>query len=397
MADEQPNANKRPAEEDEATFSSGHPEKKLVVEAPAADAAADGGAVGVAVPVAAGAPAPADAAAPGAAGGAAVAAAAAPQTNVLTETVTVRAICQGKHAGSIIGKGGQTISWIRQQSQAKVNISDQSPVDERVVSATGTAEEIFRAFSFICDKLREAALADQPPPDASAPEVSLRLAIPNTQAGAIIGKAGAKIKEIRDATGAVINMDKEVLPGSTERACSVAGTTVAVSQSIFHIACTMIQVPVRGSNVPYNPGAGAPPAMPYGGYGAPGYGAPRPGAYGAPAPGAYGGYPGYGAPAAGAYGARPPGAYGAAAGQTTQQLAVPNDIAGAIIGRGGAKINEIRTLSQAQVKIAERVPGAVERTITMTGTPEAVQMALYLIQTRMQEATMANAMGQSLP
>lgn len=111
-----------------------------------------------------------------------------------------------------------------------------------MISATGTAEEIFRAFSFICDKLREAALADQPPPDASAPEVSLRLAIPNTQAGAIIGKAGAKIKEIRDATGSSINMDKEVLPGSTERACSLSGTTVAVSQAIFHISCTMIQV-----------------------------------------------------------------------------------------------------------------------------------------------------------
>jgi predicted RNA-binding protein YlqC (UPF0109 family) len=55
------------------------------------------------------------------------------ELQVLAETVTVRAICQGKHAGSIIGKGGQTISWIRQQSQAKVNISDQSPVDERCV------------------------------------------------------------------------------------------------------------------------------------------------------------------------------------------------------------------------------------------------------------------------
>lgn len=132
-------------------------------------------------------------------------------------------------------------------------------------------------------------------------------------------------------------------------------------------------------------------------YGAPGgYGAPRPG-FPPPPGGQFGGFPGYGGPGGGGYGAPRPGAGYAAAPTTTQQLAVPNDIAGAIIGRGGAKINEIRTLSQAQVKIAERVPGAVERTITMTGTPEAVQMALYLIQTRMQEATMANAMGQSLP
>ena len=87
---------------------------------------------------------------------------------------------------------------------------------------------------------------------------------------------------------------------------------------------------------------------------------PAPGAYGAPG-GAYGGGGGYGGagpyaptagPIPGGYGA---GGYGVSASSrastpaATQQLSVPNDIAGAIIGRGGAKINEIRQMSQAQV------------------------------------------------
>ena len=73
-----------------------------------------------------------------------------------------------------------------------------------------------------------------------------------------------------------------------------------------------------------------------------------------------GGQPGYGAP------------------QIQQSLNVSNEVVGAIIGRAGSKINEIRQTSGAQVKIADKVPGAVERTIIMSGTPEAVQMAQYV-------------------
>ena len=76
---------------------------------------------------------------------------------------------------------------------------------------------------------------------------------------------------------------------------------------------------------------------------------------------------------------------------------IPLQVVGAIIGKGGSKIREIRQLSQAQIKIADNIPGTTERMITMSGTPEAVQMAHYLIQTRMQEAVMANAMGTQVP
>lgn len=41
----------------------------------------------------------------------------------------------------------------------------------------------------------------------------------------------------------------------------------------------------------------------------------------------------------------------------TQQIYIPNDLVGCIIGKGGAKINEIRHMSASQIKIME--PGAV--------------------------------------
>jgi poly(rC)-binding protein 2/3/4 len=40
-------------------------------------------------------------------------------------------------------------------------------------------------------------------------------------------------------------------------------------------------------------------------------------------------------------------------GAITQQIYIPNDMVGAIIGKGGAKINEIRQLSGSVIKINE--------------------------------------------
>ena len=69
---------------------------------------------------------------------------------------------------------------------------------------------------------------------------------------------------------------------------------------------------------------------------------------------------------------------------TSQQILVPADLVGAIIGKGGAKINEIRQASGAQVKIDAAQWGATERLVTVIGTPEANQAALYMIYQRLQ-------------
>ena len=76
----------------------------------------------------------------------------------------------------------------------------------------------------------------------------------------------------------------------------------------------------------------------------------------------------------------------------TQHIYIPNDMVGAIIGKGGAKINEIRHMSASQIKIME--PGAVgvgmngapapagsegERLVVITGQPANIQMAVQLL------------------
>lgn len=55
---------------------------------------------------------------------------------------------------------------------------------------------------------------------------------------------------------------------------------------------------------------------------------------------------------------------------------------GCIIGRQGAKINEIRQMSGAQIKIANPVEGSTDRQVTITGSPASISLAEYLINAR---------------
>lgn len=74
--------------------------------------------------------------------------------------------------------------------------------------------------------------------------------------------------------------------------------------------------------------------------------------------------------------------------QATQQqheMTVPNDLIGCIIGKGGTKIAEIRQISGAMIRISnceEREGGNTDRTITISGNPDAVALAQYLINMR---------------
>lgn len=65
--------------------------------------------------------------------------------------------------------------------------------------------------------------------------------------------------------------------------------------------------------------------------------------------------------------------------QITQQIYIPNDMVGSIIGKGGAKINEIRVMSGSHIKINEPEESAGERLVTITGTSESNKMALFLL------------------
>jgi len=176
-------------------------------------------------------------------------------------TLTIRLIMQGKEVGSIIGKKGDNIKKFREESGAKINISDGS-CPERIVTVTGSTEAILKAFSLIARKFEEDCLPMQTPGVVlGKPQVTLRLIVPASQCGSLIGKGGAKIKEIREITGATIQVASEMLPNSTERAVTVSGSSEAITKCIYQICCVMMESPPKGATIPYRPKPAMPPVI----------------------------------------------------------------------------------------------------------------------------------------
>ncbi|KAG9804657.1 hypothetical protein KCU68_g22323, partial [Aureobasidium melanogenum] len=64
----------------------------------------------------------------------------------------------------------------------------------------------------------------------------------------------------------------------------------------------------------------------------------------------------------------------------TQNISIPADMVGCIIGRGGSKISEIRKSSGARISIAKAPHDeSGERMFTITGSSSANEKALYLL------------------
>ncbi|XP_064472078.1 poly(rC)-binding protein 3-like isoform X3 [Ornithodoros turicata] len=355
-------------------------------------------------------------------------------------TLTVRLIMQGKEVGSIIGKKGDNIKKFREESGAKINISDGS-CPERIVTVTGSTEAILKAFSLIARKFEEAATPTLQELQNSGthlpkPPVTLRLIVPASQCGSLIGKGGSKIKEIREVTGASIQVASEMLPNSTERAVTVSGTADAITKCIYQICCVMMESPPKGATIPYRPKPAMPPVIFAGGqaytvqgqYAIPHPDVSTPGTVPAPTATNMAGVkqptnlscpscffvpapqltklhqlalqhapllPGHSVGAinpqalaalATTNNLRPNTAAAAiaTASTTTTEMTIPNDLIGCIIGKGGSKINEIRQLSGATIKISNSEEGSKDRSVTISGTPEAINLAQYLINTSME-------------
>ncbi|XP_004924034.1 poly(rC)-binding protein 3 isoform X4 [Bombyx mandarina] len=317
--------------------------------------------------------------------------------------LTIRLIMQGKEVGSIIGKKGEIVKRFREESGAKINISDGS-CPERIVTVTGNTTAIFKAFTLICKKFEEwCTQFNEGGGGGSRAPITLRLIVPASQCGSLIGKGGSKIKEIRDVTGANIQVASEMLPNSTERAVTISGTCDAITQCIYHICCVMLESPPKGATIPYRPKPNvAGPVILAGGqaYTIQGnYAVPAQDMGGlAKSPLASLAALGLGGLGPGNAAGLNPAALAALAGsqlrttnqsrnqpatnQQSHEMTVPNELIGCIIGKGGTKIAEIRQISGAMIRISnceEREGGSTDRTITITGNPDSVALAQYLI------------------
>ncbi|XP_036091949.1 poly(rC)-binding protein 2 isoform X20 [Rousettus aegyptiacus] len=350
----------------------------------------------------------------------------------LNVTLTIRLLMHGKEVGSIIGKKGESVKKMREESGARINISEGN-CPERIITLAGPTNAIFKAFAMIIDKLEEDISSSMTNSTAaSKPPVTLRLVVPASQCGSLIGKGGCKIKEIRESTGAQVQVAGDMLPNSTERAITIAGIPQSIIECVKQICVVMLetlsQSPPKGVTIPYRPKPSSSPVIFAGGqdrYSTGSDSASFPhttpsmclnpdlegppleaytiqGQYAIPQPDltklhqlamqqshfpmTHGntGFSGIesSSPEVKGYWA----GLDASAQTTSHELTIPNDLIGCIIGRQGAKINEIRQMSGAQIKIANPVEGSTDRQVTITGSAASISLAQYLINVSLENA-----------
>ncbi|NXY86525.1 PCBP4 protein, partial [Alcedo cyanopectus] len=181
-----------------------------------------------------------------------------PEETELSITLTLRMLMHGKVMGgwkglALLGGGRETVKRIREQSSARITISE-GCCPERITTITGSTDAVFRAVSMIAFKLEEDLGAGSDGAAAGRAPVTLRLVIPASQCGSLIGKAGAKIREIRESTGAQVQVAGDLLPNSTERAVTVSGVPDTIIQCVRQICAVILESPPKGATIPYHPG-----------------------------------------------------------------------------------------------------------------------------------------------
>jgi len=164
-----------------------------------------------------------------------------------------------------------------------------------------------------------------------------------------------------------------MLPGSTERVLSVAGVADAIHIATYYIGNILLEAQERmpSYNTSYRPGNTRSSRSSGGSSYVPNY-------------------------SGSSY--TPHNPHNPPQQLQTQQIYIPNDLVGCIIGKGGSKINEIRHMSASQIKIME--PGAVglnvdgapaqpggegERLVVITGQPANITMAVQLLYHRLEQ------------
>lgn len=335
-----------------------------------------------------------------------------PEVHFMKEDVTFRILCPKERIGSIIGKGGSIIQRLREETGAKIRIDvSASEGEERVVriSAMETSEDSFskaqKAILIVQSKIFDFGV------DKDIGPVTTKLLVPSDQAGCLIGKGGSIIAEMRKLTHAKIRIyGKEHLPPcalENDELVQIIGNANVSQDALLQITARLRSNLLHGK---FGPGPMVVPAsvpqgevpLPLGMGMMPG--APPFGRYHSPFPEVPIGVKGQHPPVPPPPGPWPPQDVGgknytefrahqqletagdmarsnaSLATSTTVEVVVPERVMGSIIGENGRNLAQIREISGAKVKVHLLSPGASERIIEISGTPDKTHAAQSLVQ-----------------
>ncbi|KAL3568286.1 hypothetical protein D5086_030937 [Populus alba] len=201
-----------------------------------------------------------------------------------------RILCPSRKIGGVIGKGGNIVKALREETQSKITVADSvQGSDERVIiiysssdkpprkmdgdeglAAGNGQQEAFEAHCAAQDALLKVhdriveedlfgGMASDDDNDNNV--VTARLLVPNNMVGCVLGKRGDVIQRLRSETGANIRvLPADHLPScamDTDELVQISGKPAVAKRALYEISILLHQNP-RKDKLPSVP-------MPYGG------------------------------------------------------------------------------------------------------------------------------------
>lgn len=272
-----------------------------------------------------------------------------PEVTESSTLINYRVLVSAKEAGCLIGQNGKVIDSIRIETNTKAGISKlQQGSHERILTVSGTLDDCSKALSYfsqaLCSSLNNVSTYNymyfplkrlSPQPCIPGETTILRLLIPNSQMGTLIGQKGIRIQQIQQNYHISMIASKSFLPGSNERLVELQGTVDNLYAALRVISRCLIEDFSSIVNTSYYVPKGS-------------------------------------------------AAINAKNGASTNKkqsttMSFPNDIVGALIGKSGSRIQGVRKLSGAQIAIGDEVEGEGNRVFTITGSARAVEKAVELL------------------
>ncbi|KAE8721547.1 Protein BTR1 [Hibiscus syriacus] len=272
----------------------------------------------------------------------------------------IRFLVSNASAGSVIGKGGSTITEFQSKSGARIQLSRSHEIfpgtSDRIIMVSGAIDDILKAMELILAKLlNELNIKDN---DDAEPRTKVRLIVSNSSCGSIIGKGGATIKSFIDGSQAGIKISPQDnnFYGLNDRLVTVTGTIDEQLRAIDLILSKLCEDPHYSQAmhtpfsypVTYN-------SMSYAPNGA---------------------------------GVKFPNHKEDHSNSIT--IGVSDEHIGLVLGRSGRNIMEISQVSGARIKISDRgdfMSGTTDRKVTIMGSERAIRQAESMIKQKVANAT----------
>jgi len=287
----------------------------------------------------------------------------------------LRLLVVGRYCGALIGKGGENFKRLREQYSVKIT-GLSSRANERVLQLDGNRES---CISIIKELLPLCPNGPYPAQNQKC-AFELNMLVNTDQVGSLIGKGGLKIKEICEQSGGKLKVYPDCLPNSNERVVSLGGEDESrIVAGIDIVLGILDNYPQKTQTIYFDPNNTTTPLVVTGN---------TPSVLGqVTSPINRSNVTSDVNVAAILIANRENNQRGIrdlatdfGLVQTVTTLTVPNDMCGAIIGKAGMNVRQVRLSSGAKIDFTKNEAGSkADREITLTGTQEQVQIAEQLI------------------